>query len=582
MAGQIVASQSTTTYDFIIVGGGTAGLTLAARLSEDEDTTVAVVEAGSYYQITNPLLSSTPAGASFWAGSSPTDVNPGVDWGFVTTPQAGANDRQLHYARGKCLGGSSGRNFMVYHRPDKGSLQQWADTVDDQSYTFDSLLPYFQKSVNFTPPGPTRFENATARYSGDVFSPEGGPLQVSYPNYANPFNTWMPHAFAELGINETQDFNSGNLLGSQWCTTTINPHNAFRSDSQTAFLEASQARPNLKVYYLTLAIQIIFEDKIAVGVRLDSGLTLHARREVILSAGAIQSPQLLMVSGVGPADLLGQLGIPVVANRPGVGQNLTDHVMFGPSYRVTTPTLGPLIEDPALIFAEIIRYYSTARGPLTSPATEYLGWEKVPRELLSNSTARLLAQLPASWPEIEYVGLPVHSGNLSSVLDGPPGENLASIIGVLVAPQSRGNISIRSANMAEPPDINPNWLTHQVDQDLVLVAYKRIRRMFAADTLRPLLADVVEYFPGPAVQTDDQILELLRDTMTTVWHAATTCRMGRRDDPNAVVDTSARVIGVHGLRIVDASAFALLPPGHPQAMVYGFAEKIADEIRKGQ
>ncbi|KAH7313753.1 hypothetical protein B0I35DRAFT_462048 [Stachybotrys elegans] len=576
---QAAYPRELTTYDYVIVGGGTAGLTLAARLSEDDDVTVAVVEAGAYYQMTNPVLSSTPAGAPIWSGSSPADVNPGVDWGFVTAPQAGANGREIHYARGKCLGGSSARNFMVYHRPDVGSLQQWADMVDDQSYTFDNMLPFFKKSVTFTPPGATRFGNATVQYSADAFGQEGGPLQVSYSPYANPFTTWMPSAFAELGIKETQDFNSGNLLGSQYCSSTIHPRNAFRSDSQSAFLESAQARPNLRVYYYSLAMRIIFDKKRAVGIELESGVKLYSRREVILSAGAFQSPQLLMVSGIGPADALKKLAIPVIADRPGVGQNMSDHVIFGPSYNVDVPTLGPLLTDPAVIIAEIMNYFALAQGPLTSPATEFLGFEKVPRDLLSNSTAEELEKFPESWPELEYVGVPIYVGNMSSAMEGPIGGNIASIIASLAAPLSRGSLTISSANMADAPVIDPNWMTHKVDQELAVLAYKRIRQVFASDALRPIISDPVEYFPGPQIQTDEEILEVLRETVMTVWHASTTCRMGRRDDPSAVVDSQARVIGVEGLRVVDASSFALLPPGHPQGMIYGFAEKIANDIR---
>jgi len=278
---------------------------------------------------------------------------------------------------------------MIYQRADRGALQQWADAVDDQSYTFDNLLPYYEKSAQFTPPGASRLANATTEYNPNVFKPTRGPLQVSYPNYAQPFSTYIGPAFNDIGIPIVQDFNSGSLLGSQWCTTTIDPKTAFRSSSQTSFLNEAQARPNLKVFQLTLAKKILFNNaKRAIGVKIDSGATLFAKKEVILSAGAFQSPQLLMVSGIGPAATLKKFNIPVIANLPGVGQNMSDHIMFGPSYRIQTDTLASFLANPANLFINLItEYFPLAQGPLTNPTCDYLAWEKTPRDLISKAAA---------------------------------------------------------------------------------------------------------------------------------------------------------------------------------------------------
>lgn len=330
---------------------------------------------------------------------------------------------------------------MVYQRPDTGSLQQWADAVGDQSWTFDNMLPYFQRSTNFSTPGPSRFPNASASYESDAFVPGNGPLHVSYPNYANPFSTYLPDALGEIGIEVTQDFNSGSLFGSQWASSTIDPSTGFRSSSQTSFLEEAQARPNFKLFYLTMAEKILFDDeKTAIGVQIDSGITLHARREVIVSAGAFQSPQLLMVSGVGPAETLEQFGIPVIADRPGVGQNLTDHIFFGPSYRAVVPTLTRVLADPVALLHEEDTFYgmigdTPGQGILSNPLLDYLGWEKAPSGMISNSTAYTLSKLPESWPDIEYMSLPGFVGNASGV-DGPT-EDMVTLLGSLVAPQVR-------------------------------------------------------------------------------------------------------------------------------------------------
>ncbi|KAI1126498.1 hypothetical protein F5Y10DRAFT_293764 [Nemania abortiva] len=578
-------------YDYIVVGGGTAGLVVAARLSEDPGTTVAVIEAGTYYDISNPLFSRIPAFDSVGAQSSPESINPAIDWGFITSPQDGAGGREIHYARGKCLGGSSGRNSMVYQRPDTGSLQLWAEVVGDESWTFDNMLPYFEKSGNFTPPRPTRFPNATASYAQNVFDAKGGPLKISYPNYANPFSTYLPGALGEIGIKQTKDFNSGSLLGSQWCSNTIDPLTGFRSSSETSFLEASQARPNLKLFYLTLAKKVLFSGgnnstQTATGVELDSGVTLRAKKEVIISAGAFQSPQLLMVSGIGPAKTLQKYGIPVIADRPGVGQNLTDHVFFGPSYRAVVPTLATFLEDRAGVLDALDTFFgitgdTPGEGVLSNPILDYLGWEKTPRSLISNQTAKALSKLPASWPEIEYLSLPAFFGNASDI-DTPSG-NIVTLCAALVAPQSRGSVTIASKDTADLPIINPNWLTHPVDADVAVAAYKRVRAAMKSRSMAGALEQPLnEIYPGEkAVHTDAEILESVRENLMTVYHASVTCRMGHKDDPTAVVDTHARVIGVEGLRVVDASSFALLPPGHPQSMIYALAEKIADGIRHG-
>ncbi|KAI7773760.1 hypothetical protein LA080_009898 [Diaporthe eres] len=574
-------------FDYVIAGGGTAGLTLAARLSEDPSTSVAVIEAGTYYSISDPLLASTPAGDTLFAGSSPTDTNPLVDWDFVTTSQTGANNRQIRYPRGKCLGGSSALNFMIYQRPDTGSMQLWADAVGDQNYTFENMLPYYKKSVQFTPPDANmRDPNATTQYDASAFDSAGGPLRVSYANYAQPFSSYLQPAMEEIGVAQAKDFNSGTVMGSQYCSSTINPANENRDSSQTSFLSDVESRPNLNVYQSTKASKVVFDgNKSATGVLLDSGYMLSANKEVILSAGAFQTPQLLMLSGIGPAETLRRFDLPVIADRPGVGQNLTDHIFFGPSYRVNVQTLTYLANN----LAYVAEQYATAylpfhEGPLTNPVCDFLGWEKAPRANITTSAATALDQLPGSWPEIEYLSAPGYVGAFTNLFTTQPndGYQYATILAALVAPQSRGTVTISSSDVADLPIVDPRWLTDPTDQSVAVAAYRRTRQAFGSGAMRPVLADTAEYFPGAEVSSDEQVLDTVRDTLMTVYHASCTARMGRVDDPTAVVDSRARVIGVQRLRVVDASSFALLPPGHPQSTVYAFAEKIADDIKAGR
>ncbi|KAK0745015.1 hypothetical protein B0T21DRAFT_326033 [Apiosordaria backusii] len=579
------------TFDYVIVGGGTAGLALANRLSEDPNISVAVVEAGSFYQITNPVLGRTPVGDVLFVGSDPSDTNPLVDWNFVTEPQAGANGRRIHYARGKCLGGSSARNFMIYQRGTVQSYQKWAEAVGDESYTWEALQPHFKRSVTFTPPrSDLRFANATAEFNLDAFSTTaGGPLQVSYANYANSFSTWMEPALNEIGIGPTQDFNSGSLMGAQYCASTIRPESQTRDSSQTSFLREASGRRNLKVYMTTLAKKILFDDKKrATGVVVESrpfGLfqyTLKARREVIVSAGAFQSPQLLMVSGIGPRDELAKHKIPIIADRPGVGQGMQDHVFFGPSWRVKIETVTRIANDPLFVLSEFAGAYTLKKqGPLTNPVCDFLGWEKVPRELLSTESSRILdGQFPPDWPEVEYLTAPGYVGDFSNLVTTQPKDGFmyATILGGLVAPMSRGTVTLKSDDTKDLPLIDPKFITDPTDVAVAVALYKRLRQAFATKAMSEVLADTKEYFPGPEVKTDAQILEVIRSTVQTIWHASCTCRMGKRDDEWAVVDKEAKVIGVEGLRVVDASSFALLPPGHPQSTVYVLAEKIAAEI----
>lgn len=482
---------------------------------------------------------------------------------------------------------SSARNFMIYQRPDRGSMQQWADQVGDSSFTFDNMLPFFKKSVQFTGPNTSpgkRAANASAEFNAAAFS-TGGPLQVSYANYAGPFSSYMEGALNEIGVASVQDFNSGSLLGAQYASSTIRPSDQSRDSSQTSFLNAASGRSNLNVYTGTTAKRIIFDSKKrATGVEVATlgfaNYNINARREVIVSAGAFQSPQLLMVSGVGPATTLRQNGITVVADRPGVGQNMTDHIFFGPSYRVKVDTFTRLANDPIYVASQFLGPYLRQEGSLTNPVCDFLGWEKAPRSLISSASASTLSQFPDSWPEIEYLSAPGYVGSFSNLFTTQPkdGFQYASILAALVAPLSRGSVTITSKDTNTLPLINPNWLTDPTDQAVAVAAYKRVRQAFASNAMAAGLADTNEYFPGSSVQTDDDILGAIKDSLQTVWHASCTCRMGRANDTTAVVDSKTNVIGVTGLKVVDASSFALLPPGHPQSTVYALAEKVADQI----
>lgn len=484
--------------------------------------------------------------------------------------------------------------YANYCRPTVGAMQWWSDLVGDSSYTFANLLPFYKKSIHYTPPS-IAYPNSSNIQDDSAFSPTGGPVQVSFGKYDDPFGTWAQKALQAAGEVAIKGFQIGKLIGSAYLAFTINPVDAHRSSSEASFLQSARSPRNLFIYNNTLAQKIIFKgpQNAAQGVLVSSvGIdvqasgptyTLGAKREVILSAGGFQSPQMLMVSGIGPRAILQSHGIPVLKDLPGVGQNMQDHVFWGTSFRVDVTTSSAAVNHPDLEAQAVELYNDNATGPLTNPIVPVLGWEKIPqadRAAFSPATLQALSTFPADWPEIEFIPIGTVLGYAADFAAGDPldGHNYATMSTVLISTLSRGNVSISSAKMSDPPLINPNWITHPVDQELAIAAFKRSREVwkFMSDiTVGP------EYLPGPNVQSDADILNFIRQALSPVWHAASTCKMGRPDDPMAVVDTKARVYGTSGLRVVDASAFAILPPGHPQSTVYALAEKIANDIKAG-
>ncbi|MCJ1427726.1 hypothetical protein MMC29_005631 [Sticta canariensis] len=575
------------TFDYVIVGGGTAGLTIATRLAENSSLSVAVVEAGGFYEIDNGNLSIVPGLAGWFSGSDPKDFQPLVDWGFRnSTP--------------------SRRQFSIPSLPawenlrglvcagTKGTYQKWADEVDDQTYTFDKLLPFFKKSCNYTGPNQALYKNSSNNENPNAFSATGGPLHVSFSNSVNSFGTWIQRTFEAIGLKQIDGFNSGSLLGSSYGTSTINPSNAHRSSSESSFLQTSiRNGSSLKVYKNTLAQRILFNAKnVAAGVAVTTAgtygvpslyYTLNARREVIISAGAFQSPQLLMVSGVGPRDKLEKFGIPRVQTLAGVGQNMWDHIMFGVNRRVNIPTSSALVNNPAAAANAAELFRRNATGPLSLFGTSYYGWEKLPepyRSGLSNeSQAALNEHFPPDWPEVEWLAASGYTGYALNRVTSDPhdGYNYATITSALVAPLSRGTVSIQSADMSRPPIIDPKFLSAPADVEIAIQVLRRQREAWKFLTDAGLtIGD--EVLPGANVTSDADILNFIASSFIEVYHAAATCKMGRRNDSMAVVDSAGRVFGTQRLRVVDASSFPFLPPGHPQATVYMLAEKIADQI----
>lgn len=418
---------------------------------------------------------------------------------------------------------------MIYNRGTIGSYQEWADLVDDQSWNLSNLLPHFARGVNLTMVNPSntlRAANASqipSPANPKAYNTSGGPLHISYPNFALPFSSWAALAMQQLGFPVQRDFISGNLLGAQYAPVTVAPDTQFRESSQTAYLQAAvlSGRTNLKVYTHTLAKQVLFSsNKTATGVRVISGnglpYVLSARSEVIVSAGAFHSPQLLMVSGIGPEEELQNLNISVLANRPGVGQNMWDHLDFGPTYYINAE--GQTSEPSSVNDAAVEQYLKNRTGFLTSPGVEWIGWEKLPtanRANFTNSTVADLARFPADWPEVEYevTEAPLASSDRST----------GTIIAIPVSPLSRGTVTITSNDTSDLPIIDPRWLTSETDIQVAIEAFKRARAMFKTSSIQPILLGD-EITPGKNVTTGDQIYEWIKNNAYMNWHASCTCK----------------------------------------------------------
>ncbi|PWN52088.1 alcohol oxidase [Violaceomyces palustris] len=617
---------SNNTYDYVVVGAGTAGMTLAYRLAQDPNVKVAVLEAGIDYtsNLVNQALVEIPGADTIGCGASETDfLNNMIDWGYVTAPQTGAGNRQVRYARGKCLGGSSARvgafnmmgastypspffppplpllpsshlcNFMLYQRPTKGSMQKWVDLTGDPQWNFDARFQDFKKSVKFTPPKSNlRQDSPSAQYSAASFDPAStGPLQVSFPNFAQPFSKFVQLGLNEVGIATTQDFNGGSVNGVQYCPLTVNPQGGGRSTSRS-FFAAGQQLPNLKVFNEALAKRIIIDapsnggKPIAKGVRFTQfslqTLDVYATKEVIVSAGAFGSPQLLMVSGIGPKDQLERFNIKTIVEAPGVGQNMLDHVFAAPSYPVNVDTPTRLVNDPVYLAAQTANFTINQLGPLTSNTADLLAFERWSDSDLSRIGAGILTTYPKDWPTVEYFSAAGYIGDFSNLAAenmrvGADGTQFGSILLALVSPRSKGTVTLASADTKDLPIIDPRWLTDPVDQKVAIEGFKRTRKVFASRAMQPVLTGP-EFYPGSKVQSDADILKWYQNNLLTVWHAACTVRMGKKED-GAVLDSNLRVYGVDSLRVVDASSFPDLPPGHPQSVIYMLAERAADLIK---
>ena len=400
---------------------------------------------------------------------------------------------------------------MIYNAPTKGTFQRWADHVGDDSYTWDNMAPFMKRVVDFSANAARRPANATPKYDPSVFSTTGGPLKLSYPAWVNPVSYYGPHAFQTLGLKEIPGFTNGDLQGWGWYQWTIDPSTGLRSSAESSYLSQAFERPGLTTYVNSRVQRIILDkNNCAVGVNVTNDgkrqFTISARKEVILAAGPWHSPQLLMVSGIGPKEALQKYGIPVVSDLQGVGQNMWDSAYVGgPIWELSAPGWDVDKANTALV--------ESASGPLTNIGYDIGAFERLPnswREKLSDKARQDLAWFPDDWPDYEYTLAQWEQD----------GKQLGQIGVTLDATTSRGNMTIRSASVHDPPVINPNWMRDETDQEMAVLSYQRIR---SAMTSIPIVTGD-EIFPLKNQTTYQQLLAAIKvGGLLPIHHASASC-----------------------------------------------------------
>jgi choline dehydrogenase len=523
-------------FDYVIVGAGSAGCVLANRLSADGKNSVLLLEAG-------------PKDTNLWIhvplGYGKLFKEKTVNWMYQTEPEPELGGRQVFQPRGKVLGGSSSINGLLYVRGQHEDYDRWRQR-GNSGWGYDDVLPYFKKAEN-------------QQRGADDFHGVGGPLPVSDLGHPDPLSAAFIDAAAETGLPVNPDFNGASQEGAGFFQTTT--RGGRRASTAVAYLRPAKSRSNLQVETAALAQRILFEGRRARAVEYRQGgvlRTASARKEILVSGGAYNSPQLLQLSGVGPAELLKQHGIDVVLDAPGVGNDLQDHLQVRLVTRCAQRvTLNDILNHPVRRIMAGARYAAFRTGPLTIAAGTSGAFFKTNPRLAS--------------PDVQIHFLPFSTDKM--------GEKLHSFSGFSASvcqlrPESRGSLRIRSADPTAPPEIRINYLATETDRTAFVEGIKILRKILAAPALKPFVAEEVE--PGPKISSDEEILNFCRQRGNTVYHPTSTCRMG--NDPLAVVDQRLRVRGIEGLRVVDASIMPDLMSGNTNAPTIMIAEKASDMI----
>ena len=534
-------------FDYVIVGAGSAGSVLASRLSEDEKATVCVLEAGP--SDWHPFIH-IPAGFMY------TLVNPRVNWLYSSEPSEWTGGRRIAAPRGKTLGGSSSINGHIYNRGQRLDFDGWAQR-GNHGWGYSDVLPYFRRSEQRIADVPDAVD--------ETFRGHEGKLPITDLDWRDPLCEAFIEGAVQMGIPRNRDYNGTMQAGVSYVQRII--RNGRRVSAARGYLHPAMKRPNLTVRTHAQATEIVLDGKRAVGVRYRKGgrngrpMEVRANKEVILCGGTVNSPQLLQVSGIGPAPLLQSLGIAVKHALPGVGENLRDH--YAPRFvaRVKNATSINEKAHGLRLVGEVLKYAATRKGILAlNPTLIYVFWKS--DERVDNYDLQLTFT-PASYKE-----------GVQSTLDDFPGMTIASW---QQRPDSIGYVRARSADPFEAPVIQPNYLAAESDRRVLLAGMKLARRLLGSQALSKYYDR--EEFPGPDKQSDDDLLTAAKQRGTTTFHLMGSCRMAPDTDPTAVVDDQLRVRGLEGLRVVDASIMPTMPSANLNASVLMIAEKASDMIR---
>jgi choline dehydrogenase len=526
-------------FDYVVVGAGSAGCVLANRLSENGRYSVCLLEAG-------------PPDRFLWIhipiGYGKTMFHPVYNWGFYTDPDPNMHGRKLYWPRGRTLGGSSSINGLIYIRGQKEDYDHWA-ALGNRGWSWNECLPYFRRlEHNELGESPTRGVD--------------GPLWASTIKQRHELVDAFIAASNRLGVPTVDDFNQGDQEGVGYYQLTT--RHGWRCSTAVAYLKPARKRPNLQIETDALASKILFEGTRAMGIRYVQHGKVHevrAHREVVLTAGALQSPQLLQVSGVGPAKLLNEFGIPVVANRAGVGENLQDHLQVRLTYEVTRP-----------ITTNDLLHSWTGRAKM---GLQWALFREGPLSVGINQGGMFCRALPdeAKTPDIQFHFSTLSADTAGGDVHAFPGCTYSIC---QLRPESRGSVRIRSGDMHDAPSIQPNYLATDLDRRTTVAGVRFARRVADTEPMASLMKREVR--PGPQAQSDDELLHFCREYGQTIFHPSGTAKMGVASDPGAVVDERLRVYGTQGLRVVDCSIMPTLVSGNTNVPIVMVAEKASSMI----